>query len=348
MENQKNTSKTRFILRGPQSLLIGLFFGVCAFTSVQEILFSVPQGWSKPTYNFEKNPLTAEKIELGRRLFYEPLLSKDNRVSCASCHQSHLAFAHIDHELSHGIGDKIGIRNAPALMNLAWSKSFMWDGAIHHLDMQSLAPITHPDEMGETLGNVVNKLQKTSKYPVFFKNAYGDTLITGERLLKSVAQFMLTLVSANAKYDKVVRKEATFNPYETAGFEVFKTHCNSCHTAPLFTNYAFENNGLTPDSTLNDFGRMRITRQKSDSLKFKVPTLRNVEVSYPYMHDGRIKNLQMVLFHYTEGIHRSPTLSKQFNEKINLTETDKNNLIAFLKTLTDEDFLHNPKFQYLK
>jgi cytochrome c peroxidase len=328
--------------------IVALVFSSFAFIGVEDILFKVPQGWSKPTYDFNQNPLVSEKVELGRRLFYEPLLSKDNSISCASCHQSHLAFAHIDHELSHGIGDKIGIRNAPALMNLAWAKSFMWDGAINHLDMQSLAPITHPDEMGETLENVVIKLQKTKSYPAFFQKAYGDSLVTGERILKTLSQFMLTLVSADAKFDKVMRQEATFNEYEAAGYKLFKTHCNSCHTAPLFTNNAFENNGLEPDTTLNDFGRIRITRQKSDSLKFKVPTLRNVEVTYPYMHDGRIKNLPMVLFHYTGGVHQSPTLSKQLSKKMQLTEDEKVNLIAFLKTLTDEIFLHNPNFQYAK
>ncbi len=174
-----------------------------AFTQSENLGFFVPEGWAKPTYDFSKNPLSQSKIELGRTLFYDPILSRDNMVSCASCHLPQLAFAHIDHQLSHGINDRIGTRNAPSLMNLAWSKSFMWDGAVNHLDMQSLAPITNHDEMDETLENVIVKLQKSKKYPPLFKAAFGDSIVTGEHLLKSMSQFMLTLVSANAKYDKV-------------------------------------------------------------------------------------------------------------------------------------------------
>jgi cytochrome c peroxidase len=320
-------------------------------------LFITPKGWEKPVYDFTKNPLTKEKIALGRILFYDPILSKDNTISCSSCHLSHTAFTHIDHQLSHGIEGKIGTRNAPTLMNLAWSNSFMWDGAINHLDMQSLAPITHPDEMGETIENVVNKLQKTTKYPTLFKAAFGDSLITGEHTLKAISQFMLTLVSANSKYDKVMSlrgtkqegdKNIAFNDYELKGYGLFKKHCASCHKEPLFTNNAFENNGLELDTTLMDYGRIKITKRKEDSLKFKVPSLRNVEVSYPYMHDGRFPNLPMVLFYYTEGVHQSKTLAPALKKKIILSEADKGHLIAFLKTLTDEDFLHNPAFQYAK
>ncbi len=319
-----------------------------SFINDNEPLFIMPKGWQKPVYDFAKNPLTKEKIELGRQLFYDPILSKDNTISCSSCHLSYTAFTHIDHQLSHGIGGKIGTRNAPALMNLAWQNSFMWDGSINHLDMQSLAPITHPDEMGETIENVIIKLQKTGKYPQLFKQAYGDSLITGEHTLKAISQFMLTLVSANSKYDKILRgdKNETFNQYELKGYDLFKTHCAACHKEPLFSSNSFENNGLEPDKDLLDSGRMKVTKRKEDALKFKVPTLRNIEVTYPYMHDGRFPNLPMVLFHYTEGVHQSPTLSPLLKKKIVLSEEDKRHLIAFLKTLTDEEFLHNPKFQY--
>jgi cytochrome c peroxidase len=331
-------------------LIIFLSVLLLSFINDNNTLFSVPQGWTKPVYDFNKNPLTKEKIELGRILFYDPILSKDNTISCSSCHLSHTAFAHIDHQLSHGIKGKIGTRNAPALMNLAWNSSFMWDGSVNHLDMQSLAPITHPDEMGENMDNVVAKLQKSTRYTELFKAAYGDEVITGEHTLKAISQFMLTLVSANSKYDKILRgdKNIAFNPYELKGYDLFKTHCGSCHREPLFMSNSFENNGLEPDTTLNDIGRMKLTQRPEDAFKFRVPTLRNIEVSYPYMHDGRFPNLPMVLFHYTEGVHQSPTLSPQLKKKIILSETDKGNLIAFLKTLTDEDFLHNPAFQYAK
>lgn len=317
------------------------------FTTVADELFVIPKGWQQPEYDFSHNPLSKEKIALGKSLFYDPVLSKDNTISCASCHLSYTAFAHTDHALSHGIDNRIGIRNAPALSNLAWSKSFMWDGAIHHLDVQALAPITNADEMGETMQHVVTKLQQTKPYPQLFFKAFGDNLITGEHTLKAISQFLLTLVSANSKYDKVMRKERgyMFNEHEVKGYSIFKAHCNSCHAEPLFTNNDFENNGLKPDSALHDIGRMKITQNRDDSLKFKVPSLRNIELTYPYMHDGRFSNLAMVLFHYTEDIHASPTLSNKLKAKIVLTENDKNNLVAFLKTLTDEEFAANPRFQ---
>jgi cytochrome c peroxidase len=320
---------------------------IVAFKSVNDELFYVPKNFPQPLYDFANNPLSKEKIELGKILFYDPILSKDNTISCGSCHLSYTAFTHTDHDLSHGIDNRIGTRNAPSLANLAWSKNFMWDGAVHHLDMQALAPISNHDEMDETLSNVVSKLQQSKKYRKLFYNAFNDSVVTGEHALKAISQFMVTLISANSKYDKVIRKEAgfSFTEYETKGYELFKTNCASCHKEPLFTNNEFENNGLEPDKYLNDGGRIKITKNIDDSLKFKVPSLRNVELSYPYMHDGRFKNLQMVLFHYTESIYQSPTLSHQLKNKIVLSENDKTNIISFLKTLTDEAFLQNPKFR---
>lgn len=325
-----------------------LIVTMLAFGAVREAGFVVPKGWKPPVYSFAKNPPTEEGIELGKMLFYDPVLSRDSSISCGSCHLSFTAFTHIDHDLSHGIAGRIGTRNSPTLMNLAWATSFMWDGAVNHLDMQALAPIAHPNEMDSNIETVVKKLQRLPRYKAAFHQAFGDSLVSGERVLKAFSQFMLTLVSANSKYDKVMRGEqgAVFNEYEARGYALFKTHCASCHTEPLFTNFTFENNGLAPDTLLKDIGRMRITGQIADSLKFKVPTLRNVEVSYPYMHDGRFPNLPMVLFHYTEGIHQSPTLAPALRRKISLSEEDKRAFIAFLHALTDEEFLHNPKFRY--
>ncbi|WP_430407012.1 cytochrome-c peroxidase [Fluviicola sp.] len=159
---------------------------------------------------------------------------------------------------------------------------------------------------------------------------------------------MLTLVSSNSKYDQVTRgdKGIQFTEQEKKGYELFKANCASCHTEPLFTNHTFQNNGLAPDSLLQDIGRMKITQKHTDSLKFKVPTLRNIERSAPYMHDGRYRSLQMVLFHYSSNIHSSLTLASQLRNGINLSEDDKRNLIAFLKTLTDNTFLNNKQFQY--
>ena len=167
---------------------------------IHPIHLDYPEYFPEPTYDFSKNPLTAEGVHLGRKLFYESLLSKDNTVNCSNCHLSYTAFTHVDHALSHGINDNIGNRNSLVLMNLAWAKSFMWDGAAHHLDMQALAPISDTLEMGENIANVVQKLQNTPAYPPLFQAAFGDTIITGEHLLKALTQFQLTLISANSKY----------------------------------------------------------------------------------------------------------------------------------------------------
>lgn len=309
-------------------------------------LWKTPASWPEPAYDFKNNKLDSATILLGRTLFYDPVLSSDSSISCASCHSPYNAFTHIDHALSHGIKDRIGTRNSPVLFNLAWSKSFMWDGAVNHLDVQALAPLENHLEMDETLPNVLKKLGRQERYKKLFKAAYGSEKITGEHFLKAISQFMLTLVSANSKYDQVLRGEAQFTEQESKGYDLFKQHCASCHKEPLFTNHDFRNNGLEPDSTLNDIGRMKITGQASDSLKFKVPTLRNIERSAPYMHDGRYRNLQMVMFHYSSNIHVSPTLAPELKNSIPLGEDDKKNLIFFLKTLTDYEFLNNKQFQY--
>lgn len=327
-------------------LMLLVFSGLMSFKAIEAPLFSYPAYFPAPPYNFKENPLKKEVVELGRALFYEPLLSRDGTVTCESCHLAYTSFTHVDHTLSHGIDNRIGSRNSPALINLAWNKHFMWDGAIHHLDVQALAPIENHLEMDEKLPNVLHKLQQSTVYRKKFEMAFGDTAVTGERMLKAMSQFMLTLVSANSKYDKVKRNEISFNEYELKGYALFQKNCNVCHTEPLFTNGGFENNGLRPDSVLKDVGRMKISLNPKDSLKFKVPTLRNIELTYPYMHDGRFSSLQMVVFHYNDGLHASPTLSKHLKKSMNLSESDKRCLVAFLKTLTDEEFAHNPKFAY--
>lgn len=331
-------------------IIIGILICVLlsAFHMTTEQLFKAPDNWPKPTYDFSRNPLTSQKVELGRKLFYDPILSGNNTISCASCHSQYSAFTHVDHDLSHGIDDRIGIRNSPALMNLAWHKTFMWDGAVNHLDVQALGPISHPDEMGEKIENVVLKLQQSKKYPALFYKAFNDSLITGEHLLKSISQFMLTLVCSNTKYDSVMRKQAQFTLQEKKGYAIFQKNCSSCHTEPLFTNLNYENNGLAVDTTLNDWGRMKVTGNKRDSLKFKVPTLRNIEFSYPYMHDGRFKRISDVLKHYTSSVQNGPTLSEHLQEAIVLSSKEKVDLTAFLLTLSDKSFLFNPNYSFSK
>jgi len=310
--------------------------------------FYPPDYFPKPVYNFEQPPLDSNKIELGRILFYDPILSKDNTISCASCHSPFNAFAHTDHDLSHGIFDSIGNRNAPALFNLAWQKTFMWDGAINHLDMQALAPISHPSEMGSNINEVIKKLNESKAYKELFLNAFQDSTISTSKILKALSQFQLTLVSSNTKYDKVKMGKETFTEQEKNGYQLYKNNCASCHSEPFFSNYNFENNGLPIDPALNDMGRYVITENENDKRKFKVPSLRNLSFTYPYMHDGRFMTLQEVINHYTSGIEHSETLSSQFNESVELSSNEKVDLISFLLTLNDKDFVFNKKHQFKK
>ena len=324
-----------------------MLIACAAFTATKTtpIYLQSPKGWPKMHYGFSKNPLTEEGFQLGRHLFYDPTLSKDNTISCASCHLQATGFAHVDHALSHGIEGKIGTRNSMALVNLAWSKSFMWDGGVNHLDVQPLNPITSPIEMNETLEHVVSKLQKSEKYQRMFEAAFGSAKITGQNVLKALSQFELQLQSSNSKYDKVMRGEGQFSEKEQNGYLLFKTNCASCHNEPLFASERFEYNGLPVDSTLNDIGRMKITGRTEDQLRFKVPTLRNIQFTFPYMHDGRFKNLTEVIKYYNT-LPENKLLPKQLARPMNLTDNDRVDLVLFLKTLTDNEFLFNPKFSF--
>lgn len=327
-------------------LLLSVVF--LALISIDKHESSFPKYFPKPVYQFEQNQSNDLKIELGRTLFYDPILSLDNTISCASCHNPFNAFAHVDHNLSHGINDKIGKRNAPVLFNLAWHKSFMWDGAINHLDVQALAPISHPDEMGETMSNVLLKLNRNQIYKQLFYQAYGDSQINTERTLKSISQFLLSLISSNSKYDSMLLGKIQFNTQEQNGYRLFKLHCNSCHKEPLFSDFSFKNNGLSLDTGLNDFGCYSISLLPNDSFKFKVPTLRNVEFSYPYMHDGRFKTLAQVMNHYNSIDLNNKKISTELQRNLNLSSNEKVDIIAFLRTLTDKKFLFNPQHAYPK
>lgn len=311
-------------------------------------LFDQPPHFPKPIYNFNKNPLDSAAIELGRALFYDPILSKDNSISCASCHSPFNAFAHTDHDLSHGIFDSIGTRNAPALFNLAWQKSFMWDGAINHLDVQALAPITSQKEMGSSIKEVIAKLNASKEYKSQFNQVFKDPKITSSRILKALSQFQLTLISAGSKYDLVVSGKDQFTHQEKNGYELFLKNCNSCHQEPLFSNYTIQDNGLPLDSTLNDLGRFNISQVESDKMKFKVPSLRNLSYTYPYMHDGRFRSLKEVINHYTERLYKTPNKSPIQDNPIKLNSNEKVDLIAFLLTLNDPNFVFDKKHQFKK
>jgi len=327
--------------------IISLFFISFGLGVNKESLAEIfPAHFPEPTYDLEKNPLSLEAVNLGRVLFYDPILSKDTSISCASCHSPYNAFAHTDHELSHGINDLLGTRNAPALFNLAWQSSFMWDGAVNHLDVQALAPLTSKSEMGEELISVISKLQNSFIYPDLFMKAFNDSVVTGEHLLKALSQFQLTLISANSKYDKVMRKEETFTAQELTGKRLFEENCNTCHVQPLFSNYQLKKNGLEIDSTLNDYGKFNHTKLAKDSLLFKVPSLRNLSYTFPYMHDGRFSTIRKVISHYTNGITDKTAISEELKEPISLTSDEKTDLVAFLLTLNDKEFVFNKKHHY--
>lgn len=330
-------------------LLLFLYFFACMlFLSFEWNEIDYPAYFPKPVYDFSKNPSKPEIVSLGRRLFYDPILSRDSTIACASCHSPYNAFAHVDHQLSHGIQDRIGKRNAPALMNLAWQSSFMWDGAINHLDMQALAPITHLTEMDNTLEQVINKLRTHQSYKTYFYRAFNDSSITGEHFLKALSQFELTFISANSHYDSVKKGLTSFTEKEQKGYTIFLQYCNTCHIEPLFSSYSYANNGLPIDTTLNDYGRFMISKNPTDSGYFKIPSLRNLRYSFPYMHDGRFKSISEVLHHYTNGIIKSDVVSKQLHQPILLTSNQKVELTVFLYALTDSSFVFNTHYSYLK
>lgn len=308
--------------------------------------FTVPNGWPQPPQNiFANNPLTEEGFQLGKKLFYDGRLSKDGNIPCASCHQQFAAFATFDHDFSHGFNNSFTIRNAPGLFNLAWMPLMHWDGAINHIEVQPLAPITAPNEMAESIDSVLLKLKNDTAYPKLFKAAFGNADINSQKMLKALAQFMGTMISNNSKYDKVLRGETTFTAAEQKGYNLFKTNCTGCHTEPLLTDNSFRNNGMDVNVFLNDNGRMKITNNKNDSLKFKVPGLRNITLTFPYMHDGRFYSIGQVIDHYRTGINTAqPTLDPLLKSRITLSNAEKNDLIIFLYTLEDTTFTKDARF----
>lgn len=309
--------------------------------------FQAPANFPQPAYHFSTNPVTKNGFELGRKLFYDPLLSRNSTISCGSCHLPSSAFTHHGHSVSHGIDDRLGTRNTPPIMNLAWYSSFMWDGGVFDLDLQPIAPLTNHVEMDETMGNVIAKLGANQTYPLLFKKAFGTEEITSASLLKALSQFMLMCVSSNSKYDSVMRKQNKgFTAAEQEGYTLFQQKCGSCHTEPLFTDNSFRNNGIGLGIT-DDKGRKLVTLNDNDSYKFKVPSLRNLKYTAPYMHDGRFYTLEAVLEHYSKHIQASPGLDailEQNGQKgIPMDANEKSSIIAFLETLNDPSFIKDKK-----
>lgn len=309
------------------------------------ISFRVPDGWPQPGYNFANNPLTQPGFELGRKLFYDVRLSRDKSISCGSCHQQFSAFANLDHTTSHGINGLLGHRNAPGLSNIAWHHSYFWDGGANNLEVQPIGPIQNHVEMDMTLPEVVDRVGADADYKRRFSAAFGDETVNSQRILKALAQFMGSMVSSNSRYDKHVAgiSGGVFSASEMNGLALFQQKCGNCHSEPMFSDYSYRNNGLLP-TAVNDSGRGHITRDPADNYKFKVPSLRDVALTAPYMHDGRFASLDAVLEHYRRGVYGSPTLDPSLSEGIMMTDDEKKDIIAFLKTLTDTTFIKDKRF----
>lgn len=332
-------------------LIIGCLFTLCACSKKVIDSFSGfkrPDNFPETNYRFSSNEITRAKFELGKKLFYEVRLSRDNTVSCGTCHIQSAGFTHHGHDVSHGIEDRLGKRNSQAIMNMAWSKSFFWDGGVTDLDLQPVVPLTNPVEMDETILNVLAKLRLHPQYPALFRKAFGTEEIDTERVMKALSQFMVMLVSSNSKYDKVMRKEGvSFSADEQAGYILFQQHCSSCHKEPLFTDESFRNNGIGIGFN-NDSGRYTVTLNEADKYKFKVPGLRNLSFTAPYMHDGRFLNLDAVLEHYAKRVkdyqNLDPLLKQNGTLGIPLTANEQAKIILFLKTLNDYEFISDKRF----
>lgn len=308
--------------------------------------FERPAHFPEPVYHFETNPISEAGFELGRRLFYEPRLSANNMISCGSCHIQASAFTHHGHDLSHGVEDRLGKRNTPAIMNLAWHTTLNWDGGVFDLDLQPIVPITTHEEMDESIENVLGKLRAHPDYPKLFEKAFGSEEITSAKMLKALSQFMLMAVSSNARYDSVKQGRATFTPEEQAGYLVFQSKCGGCHTEPLFTDLSFRNNGIGIGFN-NDSGRFLVSLNEEDLYRFKVPSLRNWRYTSPYMHDGRYITLDAVLDRYTEPKAYIQNIDPIFLQsdgsyRIELSSEEREDLKVFLNTLNDEVFVRNP------
>lgn len=344
-------------------------------TTPYEIM--APAKFQKP-FLAENNPLTQEGIALGRMLFYEKKLSADNSISCGTCHQQKFAFTDGGKDLSLGVGGALGKRNTMSLANVAWLRYFNWDGSARTLEEQARIPIEAHIEMNQDMNRTANKLQNTSIYPPLFLKAFGSKEVTPENILKAIAQFERTLVSANTRYDQWIAsgpigQRTGFTADEEAGYKLFSTHpepksmnfpagirganCFHCHAEPHFrtqsslVSASFFNNGMDTEFKDNGFGQ--VEGNVTYNGKFKPPTLRNIALTAPYMHDGRFKTLDDVIRkHYNSGVKfDSPGLDNEMtygndgqNKQLGLTEKEIQQLIAFLNTLTDNSFVTDPRF----
>ncbi|SER88045.1 cytochrome-c peroxidase [Pedobacter rhizosphaerae] len=319
--------------------------------AVQYITLTAPEGFPAIKINSD-NPLSNQGVELGRLLFYDVRLSGNNKVSCASCHSQRLAFSDGVALTNAGVSGQNLERHSPALINLAWANGFFWDGGSKNLESQAFGPITNMHEMQQDLNELEFELKQVPEYVKRFSDIFKDG-VKATNVAKALAQFQLTLISSNSKYDKFKLGEISLNAQELRGLNLIHIKCKSCHSGELFTDNAYHNNGI--DDVYSDEhegihqGRYRITHDPSDLGSFKTPTLRNVMLTAPYMHDGRFKNIDEVLEHYNSGLKKSSTVDPllfQNNKQLGvpISPKEKLDIKAFLMALTDNDFITNKKF----
>lgn len=316
--------------------------GSCNYFTTTPLTIEVPYGFPDlviPT----NNPTTVEGASLGEKLFNDPILSFDNTQSCASCHLQIAGFSDTN-KFSIGIDGLMGNRNASTIINPGWNTSNFWDGRATTLEDQAFEPIRNPIEMHNTWINVENILNNNQEYKQLFKNAFDIDYIDSTHVVMAIAQFERTLVSVNSRFDKYLNGEIQLTPSELNGYAIFnseKGDCFHCHGTQMFTDNLFHNNGLDMDP-FSDLGLGMVTGDALDNGKFKTPTLRNIEFTAPYMHDGRFSNLEEVIEHYDNGGHFSSTvdpLMKKIGVGLLLTNQEKQDLIAFLLTLSDLEFV---------
>jgi len=306
----------------------------------------------------EENPVTVEGVEVGRYLFYDPILSLDNTISCASCHKQKVAFSDAPNSFSKGISGDLMSRNTMSLFNLAWYPAFFWDGKAVSIEEQVFHSVRAHNEMNLNWIIAVDRIKQSEFYRPKFTAAFGDVEIDSMLIAKAIAQFEQTLISNNSKYDKVIKGETILTKEEYEGFVLIndqtKGDCLHCHTTDadaLGTTRKFSNNGLDAVFNPNDYrdkGKGGVTGESTDYGLFKIPSLRNIAVTAPYMHDGRFETLKEVLDFYSEGVNNSYNIDSKMGFAhqggARLTKDEKEKIIAFLKTLTDSIFLTNPAY----
>ena len=339
------------------SILIVAYVVMSSFRTERELTpFAYPDLYLFPEINDEVNSITEEGVELGRYLFYDKRLSADGSISCGSCHKQHLAFAD-DKAFSIGVNGDTLLRNTPPLYNLAWYDRLFWDGKSADIESQVHHPLRSKEEMNMDWKLIVKRLRSDAFYRRQFRRIYGKN-IDSSLVVRAIGEFERSLISANSKYDQALKGERYFSKDEYDGFVLMndqnKGNCLHCHTTDgnaLGTTGGFSNNGLTFAQNISDFrdtGLGGVTQKKEDYGKFKIPSLRNIELTAPYMHDGRFKTLEEVLHFYANDVKNSPTLDSKMGPHdelaIHLTEEEQRKIIAFLKTLTDSSFIHDPRF----